>query len=155
MGSEDDDLPTSKDSEESETGKAGINELQLGDEVDPIEENVIIPLVKPILVKDVVDENEESLHSNNTIQRNTDKSHYRKRMVETYILKKPKNNSDLKEDTQITSNKSAGNSKHDTCKEFPMKSTNHLENSKHDNSIRTTSTNIKFKLKPKNSQLME
>ena len=151
--SDDDDLAISKESEESETGKRGIKEL--GDEVDPIEENVIIPLVKPILVKDVVDENEESLHSNNTIQKNNDKSHYRKRMMETYILKKPKRNSDLKEDTPITLDKSTEKSKHDTCKAFPMKSTNHLENSKHDNSIRTTSTNIKFKLKPTNSQLME
>merc|ERR1712126_468427 len=67
------------------------------------------------------------------------------------ILKKPKDDSDLKEDKFV---KSAVKSKHHTCKEFPMKSTNHSENSKHENAIRTTSTNIKFKLKPTNSQLM-
>merc|ERR1712184_92135 len=60
-------------------------------EADPIEENVIIPITRPISVKDVVDGNEDmDPASDISIKKTNDRSHYRKRMVETFILKKPK-----------------------------------------------------------------
>merc|ERR1712038_1553886 len=70
--------------------KKEIIEKEPMTEADPIEENVIIPIIHPITVKDVVDNNEDPVRNSNTTNKGSDRAHYRKRMVETFILKKPK-----------------------------------------------------------------
>merc|ERR1712165_540382 len=70
--------------------KKEIIEKEPMTEADPIEENVIIPIIHPITVKDVVDNNEVPVRNSNTTNKGSDRAHYRKRMVETFILKKPK-----------------------------------------------------------------
>merc|ERR1711881_175886 len=76
---------------ENKTMENGTTKILKDPEADPIEENVIIPITRPISVKDVVDGNEDmDPASDISIKKTNDRSHYRKRMVETFILKKPK-----------------------------------------------------------------
>merc|ERR1712083_592586 len=76
---------------ENKTMENGTTKRLKDPEADPIEENVIIPITRPISVTDVVDGNEDmDPASDISIKKTNDRSHYRKRMVETFILKKPK-----------------------------------------------------------------
>jgi hypothetical protein len=45
-------------------------------EADPIEENIIIPIIHPIRVKDVVDGNEDTAQNTITVNKCSDRSHY-------------------------------------------------------------------------------
>ena len=67
-------------------------------EADPLEENVIFPIVHPISVRDVVDANEDIVHNSITANKSNCRLHFRKKMVETFILKKPKESLDTKEE---------------------------------------------------------
>merc|ERR1711997_1293402 len=84
-------VPSLDEEHENKTMENGKTKIVKDPEADPIEENIIIPITRPISVRDVVDSNEDMYPASDiSIKKTNDRSHYRKRMVETFILKKPK-----------------------------------------------------------------
>merc|ERR1711997_876193 len=73
-------VPSLDEDHENKIMGNGTTEILKDPEADPIEENVIIPITRPISVKDVVDGNEDmDPASDISIKKTNDRSHYRKR----------------------------------------------------------------------------
>ena len=152
--SEDDEPSYLKDIEENDKGKTAIRDIEVRDELDPLEENVIIPIVKPIRVKDVVDKNEESVHMSTTMNKSNDKSHYRKRMVETYILKKPKQDTETKKAKYTDSDYSSECTKQENSPETLQNNAIKGQiNANQDNLKHGKSSNLKFKVNSANNEI--
>merc|ERR1712064_267963 len=131
-----------------------LKDIEVRDELDPLEENVIIPIVKPIRVKDVVDKNEESVHMSTTMNKSTDKSHYRKRMVETYILKKPKQDTETKKAKYTDSDYSSEYTKQENSPETQQNNAIKGQiNANQDNLKHGKSSNLKFKVNSANNEI--
>jgi len=85
---------------ETLNGPWAQNEQEI--EADPIEETIIIPLKQPTRVKDVVNSNGDFTLSSVSQNKEHPKLHHRKRMIETYVLKKP--NTSFEINTKSNSN---------------------------------------------------